>query len=81
MYEYEVSAREIAKTVIARANVRIPKEILPLVEELIVDGTHDGIEFGESIAALPSNQPRPIESYTEGYFACMEDFGLVKDEE
>jgi hypothetical protein len=74
-YQYEPSARELVKTVLGRANAsnKIPKAILPLVEELMVDAAHDAIEFGEAIAALPSNQPTPLEHFHRGYMDAIED--------
>lgn len=72
-YEFEPSAREIAGTVLGRANARIPRDILPLVTELIVDAAHEGIEFGEALAALPEHKPTALEHYHKGYMNAIDD--------
>jgi hypothetical protein len=68
-YLYEPSAREIASSVLAKTAglSRIPKDLLPFIEELMVDAAHDAIEFGEAIAALPDSSPSKLEHYVKGF--------------
>lgn len=76
-YPMEASAREIAQVTMLREGGylrrNIPEEFWPEIEELLTSGVHDGIEFGEFIAALPDQRPSKLEHYFKGYTDGIED--------
>jgi hypothetical protein len=71
---HEPSAREIAADVLARSGSRIPKDLLPEIIELLTDAAHDGLEFGESYAAVMNgSRPGGLAHWTHGYLAGLTD--------
>lgn len=82
---YEDTAREIAQSVMGRYNLRIPREMLPEVVEMMKEAALDGAEFGEALAGLDDNNAahvhkeqkmRGLTRYTLGYLHAMTDIEL-----
>ena len=76
MFPFEPSADEIAHTVMQRSGKVIPPNLRDLVDGLIAEGVHDGIEFMEGLieaGIIYPNEQVLLEAEHQGYMNGLED--------
>lgn len=84
-YPMGASVREIVNVALSREGRSLIKQLTPDQQaelgRLLMSAVHDGVEFGESIAALPDGGPTKLEHYTRGYTDALDDLGQPKTDE